>query len=529
MAEGMTETVEGKSPGEIQAANGERSAAPAGNGQKTFSVDNPATGETIGELPALSAEEVEERVAKAREAQPGWNALGYEGRARIFKRCQKWVLDHADRVIETICRETGKTWEDAQLSEVTYAAQAFAFWSKTAPKYLADEKVRASSLFVKGKKMYIRYEPRGVVGVIGPWNFPLTNSFGDCIPALAAGNSAVLKPSRLTPYTSLLMEEMLGECGMPENVYQTLTGGADTANAMIDAVDFVMFTGSTEVGKQVAERAAKTLTPVGLELGGKDPMIVLRDANLERAAGAAAFWSMVNGGQVCISVERAYVEEPIYDDFVKLVSEKVEALRQGAPGGPGSVDVGAVTAPPQVELIDGHVKDAKEKGARVMTGGEPGEGPGRYYKPTVIADADHSMECMTEETFGPTLPIMKVRDVEEAIRLANESNYGLQGSVWTKDLRKGQEVAERVQAGAVCVNDANVNYAALELPMGGWKESGIGVRHGAEGIRKYCRRQSILVNRLSLKRDLYWYPYTEKATNRLLKAIKLLYGRGKPE
>jgi acyl-CoA reductase-like NAD-dependent aldehyde dehydrogenase len=297
---------------------------------------------------------------------------------------------------------------------------------------------------------------------------------------------------------------------------------------MIDHVDFVMFTGSTEVGRKVMERAAKTLTPVGLELGGKDPMIVLSDANLERAANAAVYYSMQNGGQTCISTERVYVEEPVYDEFVRKVEDKMRSLRQGVPGEPGSVDVGAVTSPPQVDLIDSHVKDAVDKGARVVTGGKRGgDGRGDFYEPTMLVDVDHSMECMTEETFGPTLPVMRVRDVEEAVRMANDSPYGLQASLYTRDVAKGERLARQLEAGVVCVNDAQVNYVALELPMGGWKASGLGSRHGAYGIRKYTKQQTILVTRFGPKRDIHMFPYKKRTTRMLGRLVKLIYGRGK--
>ncbi len=323
------------------------------------------------------------------------------------------------------------------------------------------------------------------------------------------------------------MLEMLSECGMPDEVFQVAVGGGDVGAEMIDHVDFVMFTGSTEVGKKVMERAAKTLTPVGLELGGKDPMIVLSDADVERAANAAVWSSMQNGGQTCISVERLYVEEPVYDQFVELVENKMRSLRQGVPAGPGSVDVGAVTSPPQVDLIDEHVQDAVSKGARALVGGHRGEGPGDFYEPTLLVDVDHSMEAMTEETFGPTLPVMKVRDADEAVRLANDSPYGLQASVWTKDVSKGERIARQIEAGAVCVNDAQLNYFALELPMGGWKASGLGSRHGADGIRKYTKRQSILVTRLAPKRELHQFPYRAGRTKLLARLLRLVYGRGK--
>jgi acyl-CoA reductase-like NAD-dependent aldehyde dehydrogenase len=506
----------------------EQRTATSENGRTGIPVENPATGEVITKVPKLGPEEVAEVVARARAAQPEWEALGFEGRARILLRAQKWVTDNAERIVETIVSETGKTHEDAQLAEIAYAANAFGFWAKMAPEYLADQRVRSSNIFVKGAKLVVRYQPLGVIGVIGPWNYPLTNGFGDCIPALAAGNAAVIKPSQVTPLTSLLMAEMLRECGLPENVFEVATGDGETGASLIDEVDYVMFTGSTPTGRKVMERAAKTLTPVGLELGGKDPMIVLSDADVERAANGAAFYSMQNGGQTCISVERVYVEEPIYDDFVSRVTEKVRNLRQGDPGGGmGTVDVGAVIFPPQLDVIDEHVKDAVEKGARVTTGGHSRTDRGRFYEPTVLSDVDHTMKAMTEETFGPTLPIMKVRDAEEAVRLANDSPYGLAGSVWTKDVKKGEAVARRIEAGAVCVNDAMLNYSALELPMGGWKASGLGSRHAAGGIRKYCAEQTLLVKRFAPKRDLHMFPYKVRTSRLLGRLLKLMYGRGR--
>jgi len=502
--------------------NGEIPRAGAG-----IAVENPATGEVIATVPELDAEQVAELARRARGAQPGWEALGYEGRGRILRRAQKWLMDNADRVTQTIVSETGKTVEDAQLAEISYVGSAFGFWAKNAPEYLADDRVKSSSIFVKGKKLVTRYKPVGLVGVIGPWNYPLTNSFGDCIPALAAGNAVILKPSEITPLTSLLMAEGLRDCGLPENVFQVATGAAVTGSALVDEVDFVMFTGSTRTGKRVMERAAQTLTPVSLELGGKDPMIVLSDADLERAANCAVYYSMQNAGQTCISVERVYVEAPVYDEFVGKVTDKVRKLRQGAPQGPGSVEVGAITFPPQMDTIEAHVKDAVDKGARTLTGGHRRSGAGMFYEPTVLVDVDHTMACMTEETFGPTLPIMKVGDAEEAVRLANDSPYGLAASVFTRDTARGAALASRVQSGAVCVNDAVINYVALELPMGGWKASGLGSRHGANGIRKYTQQQSILVTpKLALRREVHMFPYHRRVTQLLGRALKLLYGRG---
>jgi acyl-CoA reductase-like NAD-dependent aldehyde dehydrogenase len=501
----------------------ERGGGPAA---ATIPVENPATGEIITTVPILGEVEVATLVDRARAAQPGWEAMGFEGRAAVLRRAQQWMLDNPERILDVVVSETGKTHEDAQLADLGYTMTALGFWAKEAPKYLADERVPSwNNPLAVGKKLVIRYAPIGVVGVIGPWNFPIANSFGDCIPALAAGNSAILKPSEVTPLSSLLMEEMMRECGLPEGVFQVATGDGSTGAALIAGVDCIMFTGSTVTGKKVMKAAADALIPCYLELGGKDPMVVCADANIDRAANAAAFYSMNNAGQVCISVERVYVEEPVYDEFVEKVTDNVRKLRQGAPSGVGSVDVGAVIFPPQAEIVDDHVRDAVQKGAKVLTGGHSRPGAGRFYEPTVLVDVDHSMKCMTEETFGPTVPIMKVADAEEGVRLANDSEYGLQASVWTGDVAKGERLARRMEAGVVCVNDAQINYTALNLPMGGWKASGLGSRHGANGVRKYTKVQSLLVTRRALKREPFMFPYRARRTLLLRRLFKFLYGR----
>ncbi len=511
----------------LQADNGAADAVAAPSADP-IAVENPATGEIIATVPDLSAEDVAAMAARGRAAQPEWEAYGFDGRARILLRAQKWLMDNSAQVIATIISETGKTFEDASLAEISYAGNAFGFWAKNAAEYLADERVKSGQLLVKGKKLILRHRPLGLIGVIGPWNYPLTNSFGDCIPALAAGNSVILKPSEVTPLTSMLMAQGLRECGLPENVLQIATGRGATGAALIEHVDMIMFTGSTRTGTKVAEAAARRLIPASLELGGKDPMIVLSDADLERAANFATYYSMQNAGQTCISIERVYVEEPVYDEFVAKVSEKVRALRVGPSNGPGSVEVGAITFPPQLETIEDHVADAITKGAHVLTGGHALQtGGGRFYEPTVLVDVDHTMKCMTEETFGPTLPIMKVADSEEAIRLANDSPYGLGASVFSKDVDRGEQVARRLETGAANVNDAMINYTVLELPMGGAKASGLGSRHGAGGIRKYTSQQAIVVTpKLALKREPHMYPYKARNSKLLAGLFKFLYGRG---
>jgi acyl-CoA reductase-like NAD-dependent aldehyde dehydrogenase len=524
----QAQTVEQELPSE----NGSATNGSTPNGAHTVAqieVENPATGEIVATVPDLGAEAVAEMAKRARAAQPTWESYGFDGRARVMLRAQKWLMDNSQQVIDTIVSETGKTFEDASLAEISYAGNAFGFWAKNAAEYLDDERVKSGQLLVKGKKLIVRYQPLGLIGVIGPWNYPLTNSFGDCIPALMAGNSVILKPSEVTPLTSMLMAEGLRECGLPEGVFQVATGRGATGAALIEHVDMIMFTGSTKTGRKVAETAASRLIPASLELGGKDPMIVLSDADLERAANFATYYSMQNAGQTCISIERAYVEEPVFDEFAEKVSEKVRALRFGKPEGPGSVEVGAITFPPQLQTIEDHVTDAVDKGARVLAGGHASnKGGGRFYEPTVLVDVDHTMKCMTEETFGPTLPIMKVADADEAVRLANDSPYGLGASVFTRDTERGEQIAKRLETGAANVNDAMINYTALELPMGGAKASGLGSRHGAGGIRKYTAQQAIVITpKLALKREPHMYPYKARNSKLLAGMFKFLYGRGK--
>jgi len=363
--------------------------------------------------------------------------------------------------------------------------------------------------------------------VIGPWNYPLNNSFGDCIPALAAGNAVVLKPSEVTPLTSLLMAQMLTESGLPEGAFQVATGRGEAGAALVDEVDYMHFTGSDRTGRIVMKRAADTLTPVSLELGGKDPAIVLADADIDRAANATAYGGFVNTGQVCMSIERIYVEEPVYDEFVERLTDNVKELRQGADGRKYEFEQGAMTSPAQIDIVSDHVEDARSKGARILTGGRRKDQDGDWYEPTVIADADHSMKVMVDETFGPVVGVMKVKSPEEAIEMANDTRYGLSASVFSGDTQRAERVAEQLEVGACNINDALVNYFHLEVPMGGWKDSGIGWRHGAGGIRKYCRTESIVTPRLpTAKSEPLWYPYTPKRRKLMNRLYRLLNARG---
>ena len=493
----------------------------------TVEVMNPATGATVGTVRKLDRDATIDLVRRAKAAQPAWQALGFKQRAALMRDMRAWIVRNRERVISTLSGETGKPYEDSQL-ELFYCVDALGFWAKRAEGWLADERERPHSPLLLGRKVVSRFVPYGVVGVIGPWNYPLLNNFGDAIPALMAGNTVVLKPASITPLSSLLMAEGLREVGLPDDVFLVATGsGGEVGGALVDSVDMLHFTGSTEVGRGLMEQGAKRLLPLTLELGGKDPMIVLDDANLERAANAAVFGALQNAGQTCISVERVYVEGDAYEPFVQKVVEKVRGLRQGAPAGRAQIDIGAITSPDQLDILDEHVRDAVEKGAKVEIGGNRREtGGGTFFEPTVLTGVDHTMKCMTEETFGPTLPIMRVSSEDEAVRLANDSEFGLDSSVFAGDPERGERVARRLESGASVVNDTLVNYFAMEIPIGGMKQSGIGARHGRTGIQKYCQRQNLVVTRFGLNRELYYFPYSKFSSKLTELMIRGLYGRG---
>ncbi len=493
---GVTET--------ISASNGaEQTTDPA-----SFEVLNPATGEVIERVAVDTAEQVKETVARVRANQAEWEAIGNPGRRKWLAELRNWLIDNSDRVASTMQAETGKVLADAT-GEGVYLADLINFYGSKADRFIGDERVRPHSPLTVAKKLRVQYRPFPVVGVISPWNFPLMLSLGDAIPALQAGAAVVLKPSEFTP---LGLREIVNawrdEIGAPD-VLACVQGMGDTGGALVDEVDFVQFTGSDRTGRVVMGRAAETLTPVSLELGGKDPMIVLRNANVDRAANAAAWGSMMNSGQICMSVERIYVEEPIYDEFIGKLADEVGRIRQGIDGPTHEKEVGSMTSPNQTAVVEEHVNDALASGARALTGGKRREGPGDFYEPTVLVDVDHSMKVMRDETFGPVVGVMKVADAEEALKLANDTRYGLSGSVFGSK-REAEAIARRVECGAINVNDVLSNYLACDVPMGGWKQSGIGMRHGDYGIKKFCRTESIVVTRVGGKRELIWYPYTDK-------------------
>lgn len=489
--------------------------------ESTITVCNPATGAVSGTVPIDDPETVAAKAAELVQAQPEWEAIGPTGRKRWMLKWQGWILDNADRITEVLMSETGKSHVDASVEPVA-TGDAIAYWATHAKEFLADRHPKAHSPIYRVKRFTTAYRPYPLVGVITPWNFPFAMPGLDVPPALAAGAAVLLKPSEVTPLSAVEFVRGWAEIGAPP-VLGLTTGYGDTGQAVIEHADFLQFTGSTGTGRKVAMACAQRLIPYGLELGGKDPAIVLADADLDRAANGIAWGGLFNSGQVCVSVERIYVEAPVYDEFVAKLAARVGEVRQGPDG-----DTGAMATDAQRDIVAQHVDEATAAGARVLTGGKP-TGVGTFFAPTVLADVDQSMTCMTEETFGPTLPVIKVADENEAIRLANDSPYGLSATVWTGDSRRGERLARRLEVGAVNVNDALVNVFCPGLPMGGWKQSGIGYRAGGpSGIIKYCRQQAITAPRLpTQKSELLWYPATKRRMAMTLAVMRAFSARGR--
>ncbi len=482
---------------------------------------NPVTGDALADVEVHDATRVAACVERARAAQTAWGALPVENRARVLARANRLLLDLQEEFAEVVHRETGKPLVEALAMEVVPSLDLLRFGAKRAPRILADEKIAPHLL--KTKRLLVSYRPRGVVGVISPWNFPFYLSLAATVQALVAGNAVVLKPSEWTTQSGLLVSELFQAADLPEGLLQCVTGDGETGAALVEAdLDLVCFTGSAATGRRVAHACGQRLRPFILELGGNDPMIVCADADLDRAASGAVYSAFANAGQVCLSSERVYVVDEVADAFSRKVLERVAELRQGETG---EVDVGPMTLPSQLAVVERHVEDAVAKGARVLAGGRknPSCGP-QFYEPTVLGDVHHGMDVMREETFGPVLPIMRVRDEDEAVRLANDSELGLSGSVWTRDKRKGIELAKRLQSGSAVVNDCFINVAMPEAPFGGRRNSGVGVVSGEAGWRAFAHPQAIAIDRFGLKREYLWFPYTARKRETLKRIARAIWG-----
>jgi acyl-CoA reductase-like NAD-dependent aldehyde dehydrogenase len=481
----------------------------------TGTVRNPATGDVAGEVHWTDPADVGRIAERLAQAQRDWEARGAKGRARVLARFAIWLGDHRDEIEDLLIKETGKSRTDA-VQEVPMLVIIISYLVKIMEQALAPETRPAPIPALAVKKISVHYRPRAVIGIIAPWNFPVANAMMDALGALAAGCAVLLKPSERTPLTAEVLVRGWRESGAPD-VFALAQGAREVAEAVVDNSDFVHFTGSSATGRKVMERAARRLTPVSLELGGKDPMIVLDDADVDLAAHAAVWGGLFNAGQMCVSVERVYVLDSVYDRFVDAVVRDVKALQVGAGDGP---HFGSMIDDQQLAVVEKHVADARAKGARVLTGGERIGGEGSFYQPTVLVDVDHSMECMTAETFGPTLPIMKVGSAAEAVKLANDSPYGLSASVFSGDVERAKDIALQLDCGAVNVNDVVANLMCTTAPMGGWKESGIGARFGgADTLRKYCRVETVVEPRVKFGAGANYYSSSPKAAARMAKQM----------
>lgn len=489
----------------------------------TLQVFSPATGSLVDTLTVDQRADVMRKAAALRQEQPEWEQLGPRARGEWLLTWLDWIMDHEEHLTELIQAETGKSWGDAAFEPST-AIDVVKYVARNAAHWMADQHPRAHSPAFALKRLTVRLQPYQLVGVILPWNMPLGMPMLDIPFALAAGAAVLSKPSEVTPLAwSEAVRGWREEIKAPL-VLDAAIGAGETGAAVVDAVDMVQFTGSTRTGRAIGVRAAERLIPCSLELGGKDAMVVLDDADIDRAAKAAVWGSMFNSGQACISVERAYVHDRVYDEFVEKVVTQVGQLRQGTDSDKSlTKDLGALATLTQLDIVRRHVEDAVQKGARVLTGGSRLEGQGTYFSPTVLTDVDHTMDCVREETFGPILPIVRIRSDDEAVQMANDSDYGLAGSVWTRNRARGYSVASKMQTGGVSINNVLAGVFQLPMPFGGWKNSGLGARHGgAAGLRKYCRPQSIVAERISLPSELYWYPYRAFRTRVMSVGIRLL-------
>jgi len=495
--------------------------APPG-GRRRLSLLDPAKGESIGEFEVQNAHDVGLALEAARKAQPDWAARAIEERARYLTRAVQKLIDRQDEFIDVLLRESGKPLSEILMMEIYSACDVLTYYAKHAAEVLRSEKKPLHGFMRFMKKLRIEYRPLGVVGVISPWNGPFILSLSPTIQALLAGNAVLLKPSEVTPFSGKLVGDLLEAVALPDGLLTVLMGDGETGAALVEAgVDKISFTGSVETGRSVAEACARQLIPCTLELGGKDPMIVCADANLDNAAGGAVAGAFLNSGHVCCGTERVYVLEEVADEFTQKVLERVARLRQGSRG---EFDVGAIFWDRQLEIIEAHVADAIAKGAKLLAGGRRNPNlDGLFFEPTVLSDVNHDMLIMQEETFGPVLPIMRVADLDEAVRLANRTDYGLGANIWTRDKRSGVELARRIDSGSVCINDMAMTYGVLEAPFGGLKNSGVGQIHGAGALRGFTHPKPIVIDRFGGRVTAGLYPYTFKNEVRLRKLINILY------
>jgi len=492
-----------------------------------INVKNPSSNELLYEVELPEDEELAERFQRARASQKQIAAMSLSERIAAAVRISDYLIDHQEEIIDRLVRETGKTRFDALSTELFEICDLVDYYRDSAPKILADQTVH-TPIVLMGKKSKIVFEPLGVVLVISPWNYPLYQCFVPSLLAFLAGNAIIYKPSEVTPLKGLY-EEIMDGADFPTDAIQIVYGGKETGAALIEhKPDKIHFTGSVRAGKQIMAAAAKDLIPVDLELGGKDPALVFEDVDIERTANGVVWSAFTNAGQSCTSLERCYVHESIYDQFVEKVVAITKQLRLATPAGEAAVigksDIGCMTAGFQLEIIESQLADAVQKGAKVLTGGER-LGDTLHFPPTVVVNVDHQMRLLTEETFGAVLPIMPFRSEAEAIELANDSPYGLSASVWSKDLARAERVAHAIHTGNVSINNHMLTEGNPALPFGGIKESGFGRYKGDWGLLTFSNIKSMILSPNKNTIEPHWYPQTTQKYGLMTRLMRAFFNR----
>jgi acyl-CoA reductase-like NAD-dependent aldehyde dehydrogenase len=488
--------------------------------------ENPATLEAIGEVSLASADLCGRAVQAAKAAFPAWRWLDPREKRAILKRAENILAGRAEEIARLIAREKGSPYPESLAVEVFGALQSLSYYAGNLGRLLRPERDRHFTPLFFNKSAAYHFHPLGPTLIISPWNFPFLIPMFDVMSALTAGNTVVLRPSTATPFTALAIGEIFGEAGLPPGVLNVIVCRAPQAEAMIldPAVQTVMFTGSVGIGRRVMELCSRNLTKLALELGGKDPMIVLEDADLERAARGAVWAAFMNCGQSCGSIERVYVARPVADAFTARVVELARQVKVGDPLDHG-VDMGPMATAGQLKVVEDHIADARARGAVIpVGGGRVGGRPGHFIEPTVLTGVDHTMLCMTEETFGPTLPIMVFDDDDQALALANDSVYGLTASVWTRDRKRAAWFAARLETGSVTVNDHMYSFVEPRAIWGGIKQTGMGRSHGLYGLHELVDIKYVGTDFFRKKAQTWWFPYDRSLAGIMEKAITLFHG-----